>query len=289
MMLLAAIGLEPAVLTCVALVKQWFASSAARKQANQSAQDGASPTASSYRPPVGRAAGTGAVFALVMAVLLLLLTLHNMYELDYVHAADAPHEMMIYVQTTTDINIMMAKIDAIDQKLYGGQHKLAIGILKDATWPFAWYVRDYPNICFDFPTGPCGASFPKNPPIVISGGDNLFGVQGQYTGSGPADQKYAFHQYHMRTQWDQGYMPPLCVPSKTNACTDPQPYTGVGPFLWLSYGDNPPPGATFNPWLALKNVWQWWWDRKAIGATDGSYDMGLLIRSDVSSNTGIAP
>ena len=55
--------------------------------------------------------------------------------------------------------------------------------------------------------------------------------------------------------------------------------------LWLSYGDNPPPNATFNLGLAAKNIWQWWWDCKAIGSTDGAYDMGLLIRSDA----GVAP
>ena len=92
---------------------------------------------------------------------------------------------------------------------------------------------------------------------------------------------YKYHQYHMRTQWDQGYMMPPCVPSSTNACTDPQPYVGVGPLLWLSYGDDPPPNAKFNLALAAKNVWQWWWERKAIGRTDGSYDMGLLIRNDL--------
>jgi hypothetical protein len=115
--------------------------------------------------------------------------------------------------------------------------------------------------------------------VIVSGGDNLPGVQATYS------KTYAYHQYHMRTQWDQGYMPPLCQPTPTSPCTTPQPYVGVGPWLWLSYGDNPPPGATFNAALAAQRIWQWWWWREPFGSTDGSYDMGLLIRK----NLNVAP
>ena len=262
MMLLAAVGLEPAIATVISTVKDWFARPARTIQAVPISQ------AWSNR---GIFARSSAVFGTIMAVLLLLPTLHNMYEVSYVHAADAPHEMMIYVQTTTDVNIVMAKVDALDQRLYKGNHQLPIGVMNDATWPFAWYLRDYPNVCFNFPTG-C-PTIAKSEQVIIAGGDNLPSVFTQYT------KDYIYHQYHMRTQWDQGYMMPKCVVSSTNPCTDPQPYIGVGPLLWLSYGDNPPPGATFNLGLAAKNIWQWWWDRKAIGSTDGSYDMALLIRN----------
>jgi len=87
----------------------------------------------------------------VLAVLLLLPTLQNMYQVSYVHAADGPHEMMVYVQTTTDVNIVMARIDALDQKLNGGKHTLAIGVTDDATWPFAWYLRDLYECLFPVP------------------------------------------------------------------------------------------------------------------------------------------
>ena len=63
-------------------------------------------------------------------------------------------------------------------------------------------------------------------------------------------------------------------------------WSGSGwPWLWLSYGDNPPPGAKFDLGKAVSNVWQWWWDRKAIGSTDGAYGMGLFIRKDL----GVTP
>ena len=40
--------------------------------------------------------------------------------------------MMVYVQTTTDANTVMAKIDALDQKLDNGKHQLRIGMMNDA-------------------------------------------------------------------------------------------------------------------------------------------------------------
>jgi uncharacterized protein (TIGR03663 family) len=273
MILLAAVALEPAVVRLACFIKERRSSTAPSPEAVSAEHEAQAVAGLPVRRKVSGLAGGGAALTVVLAVLLLLPTLQNMYQLSYIHQADAPHEMMIYVQTTTDVNIVMAKIDALDQKLDGGNHTLSIGVIQDATWPFAWYLRDYTKVCFNFPTA-C-PSMANNAQVIISGGDNLPGVYATYS------KTYAYHQYHLRTQWDQGYMPPLCQPTPANPCTTPQPYVGVGPWLWLSYGDNPPPGATFNPVLAAQRIWAWWWWRKPFGATDGSYDMALLIRKDL--------
>src|SRR5258708_31325303 len=149
------------------------------------------------RPRVGVFAGGASIFGVIMAALLLLPTVHNMYEVSYIHAADGPHEMMVYVQTTTDVNTVMAKVDALDQKLYQGKHLLPIGLMNDATWPFAWYVRDYTNVCFNYPSG-C-ANTAKAYPVIVSGGDNLYTAENQYAG---ATGSYALHHYHIRTWRD---------------------------------------------------------------------------------------
>lgn len=269
MMLLAAIGLEPAVAKVVQLVKERL-----QRQEQEAVCLNEMPT--TLPQPLrktGLRSAVGAIATCVLAVLLLVLTLQNMYQVTFVHYADGPHEMMIYVQTTTDVNTVMAKVNALDQKLDGGKHLLSIGLTSDGTWPLIWYLRDYPNTCLDYPTG-CAATA-KNIPVIITGGDNLYGYQSQYSAN------YLYHQYHMRTWWDEGYKPAPCVPSKTVKCDPSQTWGGVGLWLWLSYGDNPPPGATFNLGRAASNVWQWWWQRKAIGSTNGSYDMGLFIRKDL--------
>ena len=163
---------------------------------------------------------------------------------------------------------------------------MPIGLMDDATWPFAWYLRDYTDVCFNYPTG-CPATA-KNIPVIITGGDNLYSAVSQYTGTSGKNQ-YVFAQYKMRTWWDEGYKPVPCVPSTANNnCAGQQTYGGVGPLLWLSYGDNPPPNAKFNLGLAINNIWQWWWQRRAIGSTDGAYDMGLFIRTDLLSS-GVKP
>jgi uncharacterized protein (TIGR03663 family) len=272
LMLLAAIGLQLIVLTLLGAVKGWRTAHGAR-QATISSDDGSlSPLAPRPRASIGRIGVGSAIFGAILALFTLVLTLDNMIQVVYVHAADAPHEMMIYVQTTPDINIVMANVAQLDQKLYGGKKKLPIAVMNDATWPFAWYLRDYTNTCFGFPSTACPAS--ENWPVIIAGGDNLPLVQEQY------DQKYAYHQYEMRSQWDQGYMPPPCVSTPNNPCASQQ-YTGVGPLPWLSYGNYPPHPGQYSLALIAKNVWQWWWRRTPFGGIDGGYGMALLIRKNL--------
>ncbi len=274
MMLLAAIGLEPAVTILFNVLRTRLVRSSSETSEDQAEMANPLAPVIHSRASHGRLAIAGAITTIFVAVLLLLPTLQNMFQVTYVHYADAPHEMMIYVQTSTDINIVMDKVEALDKQYYSGNHQIPIGITDDATWPYAWYMRDYTNVCYKFPTG-C-PTIAKNIPVIITGGDNLSEEQYQYS------KNYNYHQYHLRTQWDQGYMPPPCIRSKTNTCSDPQPYTGVGPWLWLTYGDNPPPHAQFDLGRAASNIWQWWWERKAFGSTEGSYDMGLFIRNDLA-------
>ncbi len=283
LMILAAIGIEPAVVTLYNWVKQTLQErkTQPKTQVAVAALDNAVPYLPVPRPKkVGVIAGVTAGISFVLALLLLLPTVHNMYEVSYVHAADGPHEMMVYVQTTPDVNKVMAKVDALDQKLYGGRHELPIGLMNTATWPFAWYLRDYTNVCFNFPTG-CPA-LAKNIPVIIVGQEDIPGTAEQYsTTVSKGAPHYVYQQYHMRTWWSEGYKPPVCIPSKAVSCNGEPTWGGVGPALWFSYGDNPPPGAKFNLARAANNIWQWWWNRTAIGDTNGAYDMGLFIRSDL--------
>jgi uncharacterized protein (TIGR03663 family) len=52
-------------------------------------------------------------------------------------------EMLAYVQSTYDINKVMARIEEVGQVLGTGTNtRLAVG--GDATWPLSWYLRHYP-------------------------------------------------------------------------------------------------------------------------------------------------
>jgi hypothetical protein len=220
-----------------------------------------------------------AISICILASFLLILTLQNMIQVTYAHPADGPHEMMIYVQTDPDVNTVMAKIDALDQKLYGGRHQLSIGLMDDATWPFAWYLRDYNNLCLSFPTG-CGDRA-KNVQVIITAGEQIENARTKYAaGQHPS---FLLQQYRMRNWWDEGYKPPPCAPSPTDNCADSPKWGGVGAGLWLSYGDNPPPNAQPNLALAAQHIWQWWWQRQPFGGTGGVYNMALLIRQDLGA------
>jgi len=270
MLLLAALGLEPLLEGIVNLVKNW---QLATKIVRYRVQSG--------KRQETRPAG-GAIFGGLIAIVLLALTLQNMFQVAYVHYADGPHEMMIYVQTTTDVNVVMNKIDTLDQRLYSGKHQLSIGVVPDADWPFYWYLRDYTNVCYGFPTS-CGET---SPAVIITAGENMEKYKSQYASSTPKGKAptYSFHQYHLRTWWDEGYKPPACVSSATNSCEGQPAWGGVGLLPWLSYGDTPPAQAQFDPGLAILHIWQWWWERRAIGSAGGTTDMELLIRSDLRMN-----
>ncbi len=272
LLLLAGIGLEPGV----QLVASWLQEGWKRWRERREEWEPREERG-------GRGRLEWGLLTVLAGIVLLVPTVHNMYEVTYVYEADAPHEMLIYVQTTVDVNRVMAKIDELDRKLDGGRHQLAIGVMNDAIWPFIWYLRDYPHACYNYPAD---CPNPSSYPVIIAGGDNLYLAETQYADTATHTGAYLFHQYHMRTWWDEGYKPPPCLPSKANDnCAGQQTWGGVGPLLWLSYGDNPPPGAHFNPVLAAERIWAWWWQRQPFGATDGAYDMGLFIKKGL----GVAP
>jgi uncharacterized protein (TIGR03663 family) len=265
MMLLATIGLEPVTEVITMVVKKLQRDVKNDKNRIQSVE--------CMKPK------RSAIFGAFVALFLLILTLQNMFQVTYVHYADGPQEMMIYVQSTADVTTVMDKIDLLDQKIYRGKHLLNIGVVADASWPFYWYLRDYTNVCYGFPTGCADA----NPEVIVTGGDKSQDQPVTSTSTGKASD-YLFHQYALRSWWDEGYKPPPCVASTTISCQGQPTWGGVGPLLWLSYGDTPVAGAQFDPGLAARNVWDWWWFRKPFGSTNGATGMGLFIRSDLGVN-----
>ncbi len=267
LVLLAAIALEWAVLAVLDLLSEMAAHRVAGRKLFH------------WSGAFSQRRYSGAVLSLVGAFLLLIPMLHSMLFVTYVDPGDAPHEMLSYVQTTTDVTLVMAKIDALDQKLYQGRHGLRIGVDGDNTWPFAWYLRDYKYVWYNYPDQYPTANGPNDLDVLlIEPGSVANFITPDASQQHPI---YNAHQYHLRSWWDEGYKPPPCVPSKTTTCDPNLLWGGVGPGLWLSYGDDPPKGATVNAGKAFGNFWAWLWTRKAIGATNGSTDFTFLVRSDL--------
>jgi uncharacterized protein (TIGR03663 family) len=245
------------------------------------------------KPPFKAKAGLSAgeaIFGGVLALLALTLTLQNMYQLTYPHPADAKSEMLIYVQTTPDVNTVMNKVAELDQKYYGGKQEIPIGVSVDASWPFYWYLRDYKKVGYNCDYA--NSNDCRQYPVVIAAGSVL---PTMYARNGSYSSQYNYHEYEMRAQGNQGYMPPPCTSTPSHPC-EPQVYTGVGLGVWLSWGANPPPHASFDLGRAAMRTWQWWWQRIPIGRgvenrgdqvapDDGSFMMALFIRK----NLDVAP
>ncbi len=176
------------------------------------------------------------LFTLVVAFLLLIPMLHSMLFVTYVDPADAPHEMLSYVQTTTDVTDVMAKINQLDQELYGGTRQLRIGMPNSqAIWPFSWYLRDYKNVYYYYDGK---TPSPSDLDVIITDP----GAESVYTASDATHPQGLFqaHQYRIRAWWDEGYKPPPCVPTQAKPCDPNLLYGGIGVWPWLSYGDPAP-------------------------------------------------
>ena len=227
-----------------------------------------------------RVRATAVSLGMLSAVVLLVPMLYGMLVLSYHDAANGPHEMMVYVQTTTDVTAVMNKISRADQLMYGGRHQLRVAVGVGEEWPFNWYLRDYaldphPSTYYylDYPV--TNASAPTEDVLLLTPED-----ASTFMAEHPG--QYRSHEYQLRSWWDEGYKPPPCVPTAKQACSVASTWgSGVGPLLWLSYGDNPPPHAHFNPGLAASRLWNWLWFRKPLGYANGSYDFTLVVRNGV--------
>jgi hypothetical protein len=219
----------------------------------------------------------GVVFSAALALLLLIPMVYGMLTLSHKDAAAGPHEMMVYVQTTTDVTMVMNRIAQADKVLYNGQHKIRIGVGRGMEWPWYWYLRDYPNAQFGYPAGDKTAP-PVDVLILVPSGDDTGQDAQAFMATHPTG--WSMKEYRLRTWWSEDYKPLPCTPTKTNTCSDASYWGfGVGLGNYLSYGSYPKPGQTFNPGKAASRVWNWLWTRQPLGDPHGSTDFVFIVRN----------
>lgn len=98
-------------------------------------------------------------------VLLTLLELHSAYEVNYVNGAN-PIEMMVYVQSAPDTPLVANNILSISNKVTNG-NDLFVTIDADDSWPFAWYLRNMPNIAYPKYPDMLQKRYSTNPVIIV--------------------------------------------------------------------------------------------------------------------------
>ena len=230
-----------------------------------------------WRAVAWKAVGTIVTAALALALFIPMV--HSMWELAYLHPADGPHEMLVYVQTTTDVTTMMAKIEAADKKLHGGKHQLQIWVGQREEWPMYWYLRDYyldahPSTYVTFDPN-VSDKFAEGVPIP----DVLILLPSDAQAFMSAHPGYHARQYKLRSWWDESYKLPLCSATVKSACTNSGEWgVGIGPGNYLSYGSAPPKNAKFDLGRATNRLWNWLWYRQPLGDVSGSYDFTLVVR-----------
>ncbi|GAC1447219.1 MAG: hypothetical protein PVSMB4_02020 [Ktedonobacterales bacterium] len=224
-----------------------------------------------------------AVAGLALALLLLVPMLYGMLVLTHKDAANGPHEMMVYVQTTPDVQRVMDKITRADALMYGGRHQLRIAVGVGEEWPLYWYLRDYwldqhPSTYVSWGYAASSPNAQAEDVLIMTASDAQAFMTAHPTG-------YRMRTYQLRSWWDEGYKPAPCVPTRAHPCPPPgELETGVGLAQWLSFGVTAavPAHPTFDAGRAATRLWNWLWLRKPLGVDSGPYyEFVFIVRDGV--------
>jgi uncharacterized protein (TIGR03663 family) len=105
------------------------------------------------------------VAALAALILLGLLEVHSTFVLNFLNGAD-PVEMMVYVQSSPDTPKVADSILSDSYKVTRG-NDLHVSIDSLDTWPFAWYLRDMPNVGYPAYPQLLQKPFVSDPVIIV--------------------------------------------------------------------------------------------------------------------------
>jgi uncharacterized protein (TIGR03663 family) len=132
---------------------------------------------------------------LTIAALLAAAEVHNMYESSFVNGAN-PVDMLVYVQSSPDTPRIAQDILTISNQATNG-NTLHATIDNEDTWPFAWYLRDMPNI--GYPSYPqlLQAPYSTNPVIIVDADHQ--------SDLAPKLKGYVGHPYTLRWWFPEDY------------------------------------------------------------------------------------
>jgi len=126
------------------------------------------------------------------ALVLVLFTIRFTWIATFIHG-DIAQDMLIYTQTTPDVTMVLDEIERLSERLAGGK-EMSVAFDEFTSWPFWWYLRDYPNKVF-FGKEPVG---PLDAPVVLVGLDNESAVRPYLT-------DYIRQQYRLRWWFPEDY------------------------------------------------------------------------------------
>ncbi|MCP4544386.1 MAG: TIGR03663 family protein [Chloroflexi bacterium] len=154
-----------------------------------------------------------AVRVLLLVVLLLpvVLTIRTTWRFCYVNY-DYPTEYLVYAHASQAVKETMHQIDELSRRTAGGSKLIKVAYGADGSWPYHWYLRDYPNAVF-YSSTPSREQMKA--PVVIAGRDEWDEVT-PYMGNDYVVNTYTFLWWPMEDYRD------LTWSRVTHAITDTQ-------------------------------------------------------------------
>ncbi|OGO06003.1 MAG: hypothetical protein A2Y73_07430 [Chloroflexi bacterium RBG_13_56_8] len=114
---------------------------------------------------------TWRVVATSFLIILLALTLRFAWMTTFINAGMA-NEFLVYAQGTPDVALVSHELESMSRRLTGDLD-LKVAYDDEVSWPFVWYLRNFPNAQFvgDKPAGPLDAD------VILVGTGNEAGIK----------------------------------------------------------------------------------------------------------------
>jgi uncharacterized protein (TIGR03663 family) len=112
---------------------------------------------------------------------------------------DQPHEPLIYTQSSPDVPMVMKEIEQISRTVAGGTN-LKVAFDSSTSWPFLWYLRNYPNRFYYAASPDAYVDQLRSSPVVLVGPES--GNDGKVA---PLLPGYIRHYYSMRPNFPEDY------------------------------------------------------------------------------------
>ncbi|MDY6878587.1 MAG: TIGR03663 family protein, partial [Chloroflexota bacterium] len=151
------------------------------------------------------------ILSLVAVLLLVLLTIRTTHRFCYVNY-DYPTEFLVYAHAGPAVGESMRQIEELSRHIAGGPNLIKVAYGSDGSWPFNWYLRNYPNAVF---YGEQPSREQMDAPVVIAGRQQWEAVA-PYMGSDYAVNTYTFLWWPMEDYKDMTWA------RLTHAITDTQ-------------------------------------------------------------------
>lgn len=192
------------------------------------------------------------MFLFAMIIVLAVFTIRYAWIASYIHG-DIAKDMLVYTQTTPDVTMVAEEIERLSERLVGGKD-MKVAFDEFTSWPFWWYLRDYPNKIF-FGKEPMG---PLDAPVVLVGLDNESAVRPYLT-------DYVRQQYRLRWWFPEDYRS-LTRSMIINNLRNPETRQSLINFLLYRELENPLGSSDFAFYLR-KDVAAQIWESSAISIT----------------------